>query len=246
MPANSCINNCPCGLHQPHPCLDGCTCDRHITRACPVDCSCERHENKHIIKSCGNAHPACSLCQPGYAPGAPKGITPWNKGKINIYSEDTRRRMGEAHKGQEPNSGSFKKGFTPWNKGLTKEDHPSIARIGKLNSIRLKEHAAISGCRVPTCVIHSYGQNPSQLGWKMIDFLVAAGFEVIIPEQQFGPYRVDALLAEEWIAFEADGFYHTFSKDKDVARDKYLLHEFNLPVARLTMEEINVMKEEIN
>ena len=163
-----------------------------------------------------------------------------------MYDESTRRRMGEANKDREPNSGSFKKDFTPWNKGLTKEDHPSIARIGKLNSIRLKKHAAISGCRIPTCVLHSYGQNPSQLGWRMIDFLVAAGFEVIIPEQQFGPYRVDALLAEEWVAFEADGFYHTFSKNKDVARDKYLLREFNLPVARLTMEEINAMGGEIN
>ena len=72
----------------------------------------------------------------------------------------------------------------------------------------------------------------------MIDFLSGAGFEVIIPEAQVGPYRIDALLAEEWIAFEADGAYW-HSSASDVTRDGRLLREHKLPVVRLSEKEIN-------
>ncbi|MBN4049105.1 hypothetical protein JYT91_00640 [archaeon AH-315-M20] len=48
-----------------------------------------------------------------------KGQVPWNKGKIDIYSEETKRRMGEANLGKTPwNKG--KKGLqVSWNKGKT-------------------------------------------------------------------------------------------------------------------------------
>lgn len=81
---------------------------------------------------------------------------------------------------------------------------------------------------------------PSKLSWKLIDFLVCAGFEVIIPEQRFGMYFVDAYLANEHIAFEADGdYWHNLRSDGyDIARDACLLEQFGLPVVRLRENEI--------
>jgi hypothetical protein len=83
--------------------------------------------------------------------------------------------------------------------------------------------------------------NPSTLGWKMIDFLSDAGFEIICPETQFGKYRVDALLAEEWIAFEADESHHQDRKarERDADRDAYLLNEYQLPVVRLSEQDVS-------
>ncbi|KKL61324.1 hypothetical protein LCGC14_2196450 [marine sediment metagenome] len=73
----------------------------------------------------------------------------------------------------------------------------------------------------------------------MVDFLVNAGFDIVIPEVQFGGFSVDALLADEWVAFEADGeYWHRNRQENDIARDEYLLKEFNLPVIRLTQVEI--------
>ena len=82
--------------------------------------------------------------------------------------------------------------------------------------------------------------NPSSLGWKMIDFLTDAGFEIILPEVQFGRYRVDALLAEEWIVFEADESHHKNMKTKqqDKLRDAYLMKMYGLPVVRLSEEDL--------
>ena len=73
----------------------------------------------------------------------------------------------------------------------------------------------------------------------MVDFLVEAGFDIVIPEVQLGGFSVDALLAEEWVAFEADGeYWHRDRQENDSRRDEYLLEEFNLPVVRLTQAEI--------
>jgi hypothetical protein len=41
----------------------------------------------------------------------PKGIIPWNKGKTDYLSDESRKKMGAHDKG-------FKKGYTPWNKGV--------------------------------------------------------------------------------------------------------------------------------
>jgi len=46
-----------------------------------------------------------------------KGITPWNKGKTGVYSEEVLKRMSRTKKGKRINpKGEFKKGHTPWNK----------------------------------------------------------------------------------------------------------------------------------
>ncbi len=106
-----------------------------------------------------------------------------------------------------------------------------------------KKHAAknLLNCQ---CYMHRLSENPSKLSWKLINFLADAGFEIIIPEQRFGKYSIDVLLAEEWIAFEADGeYWHRFNKTDYAARDAYLLEEFNLPVVRLTEKEVNKIYE---
>ena len=65
-------------------------------------------------------------------------------------------------------------------------------------------------------------------------------FDVVIPEERFGKYSVDFLLAEEWLAIEVDGSYwHSVNKTDYKARDQYLLKRFNLPVVRLSEEELN-------
>ena len=66
-------------------------------------------------------------------------------------------------------------------------------------------------------------------------------FPEVIPEKQFGRYRVDAYLPPPYhLAFEADGeYWHRDSADYDEARDAYLLEKHDLPVIRLTEEEIN-------
>ncbi len=81
--------------------------------------------------------------------------------------------------------------------------------------------------------------NPSSLGWDMIDFLTDAGFEIIIPEVQFGRYRVDALLVKEWVAFEADETHHKKTKQQDELRDSYLMERYDLPVVRLSEEDLD-------
>ncbi len=108
----------------------------------------------------------------------------------------------------------------------------------KRQSINQRRHASLN---LPSCncFIHQKQKNPSNLSWKMVDFLVEAGFDIVIPEVQLGGFSVDALLAEEWVAFEADGeYWHRDRQENDSRRDEYLLEEFNLPVVRLTQAEI--------
>ena len=79
---------------------------------------------------------------------------------------------------------------------------------------------------------------PSKVAWRAYDLLLR-DFAIVIPEQRFGPYSVDFLLAEEWLAVEIDGdYWHRINKTDYKARDKYLLEEFGLPVVRLKEGEI--------
>lgn len=57
---------------------------------------------------------------------------PWNKGKRNIYSKETRKRMGLANKGKNRSPATeFKRGQMPWNKntkGLVKPNKGSFRK----------------------------------------------------------------------------------------------------------------------
>lgn len=82
----------------------------------------------------------------------------------------------------------------------------------------------------------------SSLSFKLAGFLNDAGFETIVLEQQFGPYSVDVLLADEWIAFEADGeYWHQANSTDYEARDRWLLDRYDLPVVRLTQAEVEAL-----
>ena len=110
-------------------------------------------------------------------------------------------------------------------------------------------HAALN---LPNCCCPSHGGLPgaymiSSLTWKLAEVLVAVGFEKVIAEQQFGRKRVDVLLADEWIAFEADGFYHFTAKRRayDAQRDEDLKKRFDLPVVRLSGVEVKRLYKEL-
>lgn len=56
-----------------------------------------------------------------------------------------------------------------------------------------------------------------------------------------GLYRVDVLLGDEWLGFEADGYYH-FTPERhkyDKQRDANILERFDLPIVRLTGKEVD-------
>ncbi len=104
---------------------------------------------------------------------------------------------------------------------------------------------------LPDCRCYAHGAaRPymvSSYTWMLCDILKSLGFELIVPEAQFGLYRVDALLAEEWVAFEADGNYH-FTPERqayDAQRDTNLLKRFGLPVVRLTGTEVKRLFDEL-
>ena len=115
---------------------------------------------------------------------------------------------------------------------------PHTEQTKKKLSEMNKKHAALvlPNCK---CWVHSSnGFSISSLTWKLTDFLVEAGFEDVIAEQKVGRFIVDALLPNEWIAFEGDG-KHWHKEEYDKIRDEELLRDYNLPVVRLTEEEVN-------
>lgn len=61
-----------------------------------------------------------------------KGITPWNKNKTGVYSEEILKRMSDAKKGYIPwNKGLKLLDFHPWNKGLKGILKPNKASFKK-------------------------------------------------------------------------------------------------------------------
>lgn len=124
-------------------------------------------------------------------------------------------------------------GRTPWNKGLTKDTDERVKKYTE--SLKRHLEACDGGCGGGAC----NSRSPSGLAWKLVDFLTSAGFDNLVVEAKFGPYSIDALLADEWIAFEADGeYWHSVNRTDYEARDAYLLNEHDLVVVRLTENEI--------
>ncbi len=113
---------------------------------------------------------------------------------------------------------------------------PHSAETKKKLSKRMKEHAAQDlKC---SCWVHSpNAASVSSLTWKLSDFLVRAGFKIVIPEARIGRHVIDALLGDEWVAFEADGKYW-HNTQKDTKRDAELQKKFQLPVVRISEAEM--------
>ncbi len=138
-------------------------------------------------------------------------------------NDETKQKISAAQSGRPrpPGSGNFK---------------PHSEETKRKLSERMKEHAAQDlDCG---CWVHSpNAASVSSLTWKLSDFLVGAGFETVIPEARIGRHIIDVLLGDEWIAFEADGKYWHDPK-KDLKRDNELQEKFQLPVVRISEEEI--------
>lgn len=136
--------------------------------------------------------------------------------KGRVLSDEYRARISTSKRGKS---------------SMTKERYKEISK--RHNDLDLPN------CR---CYVHGAARPYmiSSLTWKLADVLVAAGFNKVIAEAQFGRKRVDVLLADEWLAFEADGNYH-FTDDRqayDKQRDEDLLNRFDLPVVRLSGSEV--------
>src|SRR3990167_229390 len=108
------------------------------------------------------------------------------------------------------------------------ERHNQAVRIGILRHL---DTITDCNCFAHNPYRHKGGISPLQ--WKMTNFL-ADRFDIVIPEVRFGRFSVDVLLAEEWVAFEADGAGWHKDKEKDTKRDAWLLENFDLPVVRLS------------
>lgn len=171
------------------------------------------------------------------------GRAPWTKGLTKETSPILAKsglKISQALKGR-PKSPEHIAKLAALHRGhnfMTTERRKEIAN--KHNSFDLPN------CR---CYVHGAARPymVSSYTWMLCDVLEALGFELIIPEAQFGLYRVDALLGEEWVAFEADGNYHftTERRSYDAQRDANLLKRFDLPVIRLTGSEVEQLFKEL-
>ncbi len=172
-----------------------------------------------------------------------RGQIPWTKGLTKETSPIIAKaglKISKALKGR-PKPPGIIAALADLHRGrdfMTTEQRKEIA--SRHNSLDLPN------CR---CYVHGAARPymVSSYTWMLCDVLKALGFELIIPEAQFGLYRVDALLAEEWVAFEADGNYHftTERRTYDAQRDANLLKRFDLPVVRLTGNEVEQLFKEL-
>ena len=167
----------------------------------------------------------------------------WNgKRSSKPHTDSTKAKMSIARRQFYVNNPETKKRMADNLRSMRRPiGSKNSAAHNKAVSDGAKRHAALEldDCR---CFIHSpVAISVSALSWKLIDFLVNAGFEIVIPEAQFGRYHIDALLANEWIGIEADGAYwHNAEYDK--IRDQKLLEKFSLPIVRLTEEDIKCLR----
>lgn len=181
----------------------------------------------------------------------PKGIyirTPKHCAAISAaklghpVSDGTRKKIGDTRRGNKYYHPSCKNGCT-CRRHLPKTFSQKV--LAKMSKDRRGHSTRGTGWKHSLetrkkMSLNHRGGDPSQLGWKMIDFLINAGFEIIIPEANFSPYRIDALLAEEWIAFEADEKHHrsTNMLTHDKQRDAELWKKYQLPVVHLTEHDL--------
>ncbi len=122
--------------------------------------------------------------------------------------------------------------------GLASRGRKQSAAARKAHSIAGKRHW--KNCVDETCGMCRHN-NPSNLAWQAYDLLLQ-DFTIVIPEQRFGQYSVDFLLAEEWLAVEVDGeYWHKNRGWKDMVKDWYLTEYHNLPVIRISEHDIKDM-----
>lgn len=195
----------------------------YTAKPCQDGCQCGKHSRNETPEAIAKrVEAARQVCL---------GRIPWNKGKP--MKNDMKERISNTLKGCPAPPTAFKKGSVPWNKNLTKGKDERVAKSAETRNQRILLGEISSGGRA----------NPSQLAWTAYEKFLQ-DFEIVIPEERFGPYTVDFLLAEEWLAIEADGSYwHELDERRNPGcferRDKYLLDKFRLPTIRLSEPEID-------
>lgn len=114
-------------------------------------------------------------------------------------------------------------------------------------SVAKKAHAKLDlpNCN---CYVHSHNNKVSELTWLLADALAKRGF-LVQPEARLGRRSVDALLLNEWIAFEADGeYWHRMNEsqfpDYHQTRDAELNEIWDLPTVHLTEQEVRALAKE--
>ena len=156
------------------------------------------------------------------------------------HSIESRAKMSASHKGVLKSTAHNRK---------NREAHlgvPKSEEHRQALSRSLKDHASLdlSDCQ---CVVHKSPSRtePTKLAWTAYE-LFLEDFDIVVPEVKFGPYRVDFLLADEWLAIEVDGAGWHRNYARDCKRDKFLLDKFELPVVRLTQAEIREAERLVN
>ncbi len=218
------------------------------------------------LKSCGKAHPHCHICRPDVTKNISRSAG-WSKGMTyeQMYglekATEIKALRAEAGKLRPPPQHNIPHSKEAKEKMRTKALGRKVSDEVKLKmsaAHKKRDHSRLievgerhRKLNLPNCRCYVHGAaRPymvSSYTWKLASSLVALGFGKVIPEAQFGKKRVDSLLADEWLAFEADGNYH-FTKERreyDAQRDAGLLERFDLPVVRLSGDEVQRLYDEL-
>ena len=92
------------------------------------------------------------------------------------------------------------------------------------------------GCQ---CGPHKAWRRDKRTGLELTLRSLLTEFPEVEEQKQFGRYCVDVYLPLPYhLAFEADGAYWHQNPEKDAARDRWLLRKFDLPVVRLSEQEL--------
>jgi very-short-patch-repair endonuclease len=89
------------------------------------------------------------------------------------------------------------------------------------------------------------GMSPAD---HFVNDVLLADFPEVIWQQPFASYVVDFYIPSHHLAFEVDGWHHglKLSRKYDARRDARLLAEYDLPVVRLTVREIDQWRRPSN
>ena len=183
-----------------------------------------------------------------------KGRKVWNKGKTNIYSQETKRKMNlnKIGKSCSPKT-EFKKGQVAWNKGLPKEQQLRYGykhsegtkrKIGLANKIANNRPEVINKMREKRAK-QIFPIKDTKIEVKIQNFLKELGYEFFTHQYmkiEHG-YQCDILIPSMNLVIECDGnYWHKYPTrtDLDNIRTKELL-EKGFKVLRLWEIEINEM-----
>lgn len=162
------------------------------------------------------------------------------------HSKKTKERLRQCNLGIKPSIETLRKrSLALRGRRLTEKDKQKKSKAQK-------QHASLPLIGICGCYAHRWPEAleaarkalrknplpPTDIERFLVNRILVE-FPEILTQEQFGCYHVDAYLPPPYhIAFEADGEYWHQNPKRDAARDFYLLRKFDLPVVRLTGQEI--------